>query len=127
MIDPRIYIPLKEYLKSKKITIPKVAEMIDSHPVFLYAVLSGRKAIGRTVAMKLSDVFGFSTTWLLTGEGNMFKEDKVEKLTLSSMFERVKQQDFEIARLKQEIYNLSNTVQRLLVDEQNKNEKIKKR
>lgn len=121
MIDPRIYVPLKEYFKSKNISVPEVAEMIDSHPVFLYAVLGGRKAIGRTVAMKLSDVFGFNLTWLLTGEGEMFKEEVSEKMTLSSMFERIKQQDFEIARLRQEITNLSNILRKALDDEQNRN------
>ena len=50
-----------------------IADKLGTTRAYVSAILNGRKSIGKNQAEKLSNLFGFSKAWLLTGEGPMLR------------------------------------------------------
>ena len=44
-------------------------------PAYINKLLNGKKAFGRNTAKQFQDLYGLSSTWLLTGEGPMLTSD----------------------------------------------------
>lgn len=74
---------LREYLHNMGYTQDSIAEMVGTTKGYVNHLLTGRKSFGKNTAMKWSDLFGISYTWLLTGEGSMLNEEKHEDNTMS--------------------------------------------
>lgn len=64
---------LKAYFIRQGISQEQIANSLGVTQQYISAMLNGRP-FGRNTARKWSKVFGFSTSWLLTGEGEMFTE-----------------------------------------------------
>ena len=64
---------LGKYFIDRGLSQKDVAEAMNVSTSFINAILNNRKAIGKKVADKLSNLYGLSASWLLTGEGEMFK------------------------------------------------------
>lgn len=48
-----------------------VANRMGTSSAYINALLNGRKAIGKKQAAKMENLFGLSSSWLLTGQGEM--------------------------------------------------------
>ena len=64
---------LCKYFIDRGLSQKDVAEAMNVSTSFINAILNNRKAIGKKVADKLSNLYGLSASWLLTGEGEMLK------------------------------------------------------
>ena len=64
---------LGKYFIDRGLSQKDVAEAMNVSTSFINAILNNRKAIGKKVADKLSNLYGLSASWLLTGEGEMIK------------------------------------------------------
>ena len=64
---------LCKYFIDRGLSQKDVAEAMNVSTSFINAILNNRKAIGKKVADKLSNLYGLSASWLLTGEGEMIK------------------------------------------------------
>ncbi len=73
MIDENFYMRLKKFFKSQGITQTDISDNLGLQQTFVSAMFNGHKSITRQTAQKLSDAYGLSVAWLLTGEGNMLK------------------------------------------------------
>lgn len=67
-----ISVEIKAYFRSKGITQQQIADMLGVSQPYVGCLLRGDKAFGKNQAKKFHDLFGFSVSWLLTGEGSMF-------------------------------------------------------
>ena len=67
---------IKEYFYEAGISQTEVARMLNVQPAAVSNQLNGR-SFGKNSAAKWSNVFGFRTNWLLTGEGPMFDTQEV--------------------------------------------------
>ena len=64
---------LCKYFIDRGLSQKDVAEAMNVSTSFINAILNNRKAIGKKVADKLSNLYGLSASWLLTGEGEMLR------------------------------------------------------
>lgn len=55
-----------------------VANRMGTSSAYINALLNGRKAIGKKQAAKMENLFGLSSSWLLTGQGEMLVRDESE-------------------------------------------------
>lgn len=62
---------LAEYFKNKGVTQLAIAEKLGVSKAYVNALMTGKKAFGKSQAAKWSSEFGISASWLLTGEGEM--------------------------------------------------------
>lgn len=62
---------IKRYLEAQGLTQESIAKQTNVSRAYVNALLNG-KGFGKKTAQTWSNLFGFSTTWLLTGEGEMF-------------------------------------------------------
>lgn len=53
-----------------------VANRMGTSSAYINALLNGRKAIGKKQAVKMANLFGLSSSWLLTGQGEMLVRDE---------------------------------------------------
>lgn len=72
-MDENFFITLKHFFKSHGITQAMIGDTLGVKQPFINAMLNDNKNITRQTAQKLSDAYGLSVAWLLTGEGNMLK------------------------------------------------------
>lgn len=63
---------LAKYFKSKGVTQLAIAEKLGVSKAYVNALMTGKKAFGKSQAAKWSSEFGISASWLLTGDGDMF-------------------------------------------------------
>lgn len=96
---------LKMYFLMHDLSQKDVAQKINVQPPFVNNILSGRRKIGRQVAERLHQAFGFNKMWLLTGEGEMFAEtpSKQESPTNEQVEQRIEQLETEIVRLQSQL------------------------
>lgn len=66
---------LRQYFENKGITQRSVAEVLGVSPAYINKLLSGKKAFGKKTAQQFQDLYGLSASWLLTGDGDMLKND----------------------------------------------------
>lgn len=64
---------LAEYFGNQGIKQKDIAESMGVSLSYINALFTGRKPIGKKSAQKFSELYGLSKAWLLTGEGEMFK------------------------------------------------------
>ncbi|MBF1310942.1 MAG: LexA family transcriptional regulator [Porphyromonadaceae bacterium] len=70
---------LAEYFKSKGVTQLAIAEKLGVSKAYVNALMTGKKAFGKSQAAKWSSEFGISASWLLTGDGDMFTTSSSDK------------------------------------------------
>ena len=75
-MNENIFSELAEYFRGKGVTQLAIAERLGVSKAYVNALMTGKKAFGKTQAAKWSSEFGISASWLLTGEGPMLKEEK---------------------------------------------------
>lgn len=66
---------LRYFFNDRGITQTEIASMMGVPPSYVNAILAGRKKVGKKTADKMSNLFGLSYSWLLTGEGDMLAGD----------------------------------------------------
>lgn len=71
---------LQEYFSQKGITQVQLAKELGVSKSYVNALFAGRQRFGKKQADIWSEKFGFSRSWLLTGEGSMLMDDdEIEK------------------------------------------------
>ena len=68
---------LGKFFIDRDLSQKEVALAMGVSTSYINAILNNRKAIGKKVAEKLSNLYGLSASWLLTGEGEMLKSTVV--------------------------------------------------
>lgn len=71
---------LRQYFENQGITQKQIAEDLGVDKAYVNKLLNGDKPFGKKTAAKWSDLYGLSTSWLLTGEGDMLLPE-VNKLS----------------------------------------------
>lgn len=66
---------LQEYFSQKGITQVQLAKELGVSKSYVNALFAGRQRFGKKQADIWSEKFGFSRSWLLTGEGSMLMDD----------------------------------------------------
>ena len=66
---------LKEFFDSKGITQVEIASKLGVSKAYVNSLFTGKREFGKQQAETWSNLFGLSSSWLLTGEGNMLKKD----------------------------------------------------
>ena len=66
---------LKEYFDGKGITQVDIASKLGVSKAYVNSLFTGKREFGKQQAETWSNLFGLSSSWLLTGEGNMLKEE----------------------------------------------------
>lgn len=74
---------LKEYFSSKGMTQIEIASKLNVSQQSVCAYLNGQP-FGKKTAEKWSRLFGIQYSWLLTGEGDMFKENTPPKAIIEN-------------------------------------------
>ena len=64
---------LVKFLRDTGHTQASIAAQLGVSQPYVNALLTGRKAFGKSQAKKWGDLYGISPSWLLTGEGTMVK------------------------------------------------------
>ena len=75
---------LKSHLNQLGYNQDQLSKMLDVSQPYLSALLSGKKAFGKGTAEKWQQMFGFSSGWLLTGEGSMLVNNTANNLVNTS-------------------------------------------
>nr|DAQ65573.1 MAG TPA: putative transcriptional regulator [Caudoviricetes sp.] len=65
---------LGKYLRDTGHTQASIAAQLGVSQPYVNALLTGRKAFGKSQAKKWGDLYNLSPSWLLTGEGEMLKD-----------------------------------------------------
>lgn len=66
---------LRKFFDNQGITQKAIAQRMNVDPAYINKLLNGKKAFGRNTAKQFQDLYGLSSTWLLTGEGSMLTSD----------------------------------------------------
>ena len=66
-----IYENLAKFFDMNGLSQKDVAERMGTSTAYVNAILNGRKSIGKKQAAKMENLFGLSSSWLLTGHGVM--------------------------------------------------------
>ena len=66
---------LRSYFSERGITQQSIANELHVSKAYINALFTGRTSIGKATARKLSELYGISESWLLTGEGAISKYD----------------------------------------------------
>ena len=74
-MDGYFFSELKRFLKERKITQVKMAQDLNASQPYVSAILNGKTPIGKAQAKRLSELYGSSVSWLLTGEGEMLSTE----------------------------------------------------
>lgn len=64
---------LGQFLRDTGHTQSSIAAQLGVSQPYVNALLTGRKAFGKSQAKKWGDLYGLSPSWLLTGEGDMIR------------------------------------------------------
>lgn len=62
---------LRSYFRDRGVTQQSIANDLQVSNAYINAILTGEKSIGKSTARKLSELYGISQSWLLTGEGSI--------------------------------------------------------
>lgn len=104
---------LKEYFDKLGYTQQYVADKLGVSQAAVSALLNG-KPFGKKLATKWAEVFGLKPNWLLTGEGEMFKENTtetvIEGITPTIIYEMLVKTGERIANAVEEIANSNKTL-----------------
>lgn len=75
---------LRKFFESKGITQKSIADELNVAPAYINKLLTGKKAFGKKTAQRFQDLYGLSSSWLLTGEGSMLTEPATAPAASSS-------------------------------------------
>ena len=75
---------LRKFFESKGITQKSIADELNVAPAYINKLLTGKKAFGKKTAQRFQDLYGLSSSWLLTGEGSMLSESATAPAASSS-------------------------------------------
>ncbi len=75
MEDEKFQMALRKFFKRQGITQQEIGNTLGTSQSYINSLFSGRNPIGKSTAQKLSDAYGLSVAWLLTGEGPMMAAD----------------------------------------------------
>lgn len=75
---------LRKFFESKGITQKSIADELNVAPAYINKPLTGKKAFGKKTAQRFQDLYGLSSSWLLTGEGSMLTEPATAPAASSS-------------------------------------------
>lgn len=64
---------LKEHFEQQQVTQVELAAKLGVTKAYINALFNDKKTFGKAQAEKWSQLFGLSSSWLLTGEGTMLK------------------------------------------------------
>lgn len=64
---------MREYFENQGITQKQIAKDLDTSFQYINHMFSGKRNFGRNTSKKFEEVYGISSAWLMTGEGEMFK------------------------------------------------------
>lgn len=81
---------LKEYFDSKGITQSEIAYRLGVSKAYVNSLFTGKREFGKQQAENWSNLFGLSVSWLLTGEGNMLKDESVNDHPIPGQTESTK-------------------------------------
>lgn len=73
VMDAKKLLELRKFLSDTGHTQSSIASQLGVSQPYVNALLTGRKAFGKSQAKKWGDLYGLSPSWLLTGEGTMAK------------------------------------------------------
>ena len=73
-MDAEKLLELSNFLRERGLTQVSIAEELGVSQPYVNSLLTGKKAFGKVQAKKWSDLYGLSSSWLLTGEGSMLVE-----------------------------------------------------
>lgn len=104
MIIPSVHKTLKGYFKEHCISNNVCARDVGFSAAYIGRVLNGKASIGTSLARSLSDKYGFSYGWLMSGEGNIFSDDPVHEISLKEEYFELNQR---LIALEEDIKNLS--------------------
>ncbi|MBQ0074646.1 MAG: helix-turn-helix transcriptional regulator [Prevotella sp.] len=106
---------LMGYFLEHNIHRADVADSIGVSRAHFYSIMKGRYTLTKSVAVKLSKRYGFSEEWLTTGEGNVFSSDNDNNYEpdISSLINKIKQQEYEIKELKKSLEKYTNELMEL--------------
>ena len=79
---------LKEYFVNQGITQVEIANKLKVSSAYINSLFTGKRDFGKKQAELWSNQFGLSSSWLLTGEGEMLKNGKELIAGASDMLER---------------------------------------
>ena len=66
---------LRSYFRDRGVTQQSIANDLQVSNAYINAILTGKKSIGKSTARKISELYGISQSWLLTGEGSIINGD----------------------------------------------------
>lgn len=67
---------LKQWLKANQITQQAIADRLGKSQPHIAMLISGKSNFGKKAAREWADAFGFSYSFLITGEGTLFDNDE---------------------------------------------------
>lgn len=70
-MEEKFFMDLKSFFKKKGITQNDIAKDLNVSQPYVNSILNGRMPIGKNQARRLSNLYGLSFSWLLTGEGEI--------------------------------------------------------
>lgn len=74
---------IRQYLREKNLTQADAAEKLGVNKAYVNMLINGTTSLGRGIAKKLHDAFGFSETFLLTGSGSLIEGPKTYEQTMN--------------------------------------------
>lgn len=82
---------IKKDIENRGLTQQEVAGLLETSQAYINQVLNGTKRIGRKKAEQLHNLFGYSVSFLLTGEGELNNVGKgdVETLSIKDLNRRI--------------------------------------
>ena len=66
---------LREYFENQGVTQRQIAKELNVSSQYINNMFSGTRNFGRKTAQKFQEIYGISSAWLMTGEGEMLRSD----------------------------------------------------
>jgi len=66
---------LKKYFDDQGVTQADIANRLGVSKAYVNALFNGRNSFGKKQAEKMGNLFGLSSSWLLTGKGRMLADN----------------------------------------------------
>lgn len=87
---------LAKFFEIKGLSQKDVADKMGTSATYINAIFNDRKAIGKKQAEKMENLFGLSSSWLLTGKGEMLRDTTELPEELKSDSALVLDKDFRL-------------------------------